>query len=116
MYYRFGDFTLDSRTGSVQGPEGEVALRRQTFRLLEVLLERAPDLLDRDTLLDEAWGRTALSANVLPQAVSELRQALGDSAQEPRYIETLHRRGYRIACPVDRLEALNETDAGSFAA
>jgi formylglycine-generating enzyme required for sulfatase activity/DNA-binding winged helix-turn-helix (wHTH) protein/pimeloyl-ACP methyl ester carboxylesterase len=104
MEYRFGKFTLDTRTGSVTGPAGPVALRRQTFRLLEVLLSHAPELLDRDTLLDEAWGRTALSANVLPQAISELRQALGDSAQSPRYIETLHRRGYRIVCDVEIVE------------
>lgn len=104
MTFRFGDFTLDTRTGTLDGPDGPVALRRQTFRLLRVLLEHAPGLVDRDTLLDEAWGRTALSPNVLPQAVSELRQALGDSAQAPRYIATMHRRGYRILCPVDRME------------
>jgi DNA-binding winged helix-turn-helix (wHTH) protein len=104
MIYNFGDFTLDSRVGSLIGPEGTIALRRQAFRLLEVLLDHAPDLVDRDTLLDEAWGRTALSPNVLPQAISELRQALGDQAQSPHYIETLHRRGYRVICPVARLQ------------
>lgn len=105
MRYRFGDFTLDTRTGNLAGPDGPLVLRRQTFRLLQVLLENAPDLLNRNRLLDAAWGRTALSPNVLPQAISELRHALGDSAQSPRYIETLPRRGYRMACPVDRLEA-----------
>ena len=110
MEYRFGDFILDTRSGSVIGPAGPIMLRRQTFRLLEVLLSHAPELLDRNTLLDEAWGRTALSANVLPQAVSELRHALGDSAQSPRYIETLHRRGYRIVCPV---EIVDESALGS---
>lgn len=114
MRFRFGEFTLDSATGSVEGPDGALTLRRQTFRLLEVLLEHAPDLLDRDTLLDEAWGRTALSPNVLPQAVSELRQALGDSAREPRYIETLHRRGYRMACPVERLDGPAKTGPGAI--
>lgn len=103
MIFRFGEFKLDTGTGSVVGPDGPVVLRRQTFRLLEVLLQRAPELLDRDTLLDEAWGHTALSPNVLPQAISELRHALGDEAQSPRYIETLHRRGYRLAVPVECL-------------
>jgi DNA-binding winged helix-turn-helix (wHTH) protein len=100
MKYCFGEFTLDTGTGSLTGPQGPISLRRQTFRLLEVLLEHAPELVDHNSLLDEAWGRTALSPNVLPQAISELRQALGDQAQSPRYIETLHRRGYRIICPV----------------
>lgn len=103
MTFRFGDFILDTRTGTLNGPGGPIALRRQTFRLLRVLLEHAPELVDRDTLLDEAWGRTALSPNVLPQAVSELRQALGDRAQAPRYIGTMHRRGYRILCAVERV-------------
>lgn len=101
MKYQFGEFVLDTGTGSLIGPEGPVSLRRQTFRLLEVLLEHAPELVDHNSLLDQAWGRTALSPNVLPQAISELRQALGDQPQAPRYIETLHRRGYRIACPVE---------------
>lgn len=102
--YRFGPYLLDAETGTLTGPEGLVTLRRKTFRLLEVLLEHAPALVDRDTLLDEAWGRTALSPNVLPQAVSELRQALGDSAADPAVIATLHRRGYRILPEVERVE------------
>ncbi len=105
MHFRFGNFTLDTLSGSLNGPDGEVSLRRQTFKLLEVLLSRAPELIDRDTLLDEAWGRTVLSANVLPQAISELRQALGDNPQSPSYIETLHRRGYRIICPVEIIDS-----------
>lgn len=104
MTYRFGPFTLDPHTGNLVGPDGPIALRRQAFRLLEVLLENAPALMDRDTLLDQAWGRTAISPNVLPQGISELRQALGDNPQQPKYIETLHRRGYRMVCPVLREE------------
>lgn len=111
MKFHFGEFILDTGIGCLSGPDGPVTLRRQTFRLLEVLLEHAPELVDHNTLLDEAWGRTALSPNVLPQAISELRQALGDQAQSPSYIETLHRRGYRIACPVEMHKQLIPDDA-----
>ncbi|TXK64350.1 SUMF1/EgtB/PvdO family nonheme iron enzyme [Alkalisalibacterium limincola] len=104
MAYRFGPFQLDPRTGTLTGPEGPIPLRRQAFRLAEVLLEHAPELLDHHTLLDQAWGRTAISANALPQTISELRHALGDDAHAPRYIETVHRRGYRMACPVQRVD------------
>ncbi len=103
MAYRFGHFILDPLTGTLAGPSGPVPLRRQTFRLCEVLVAHAPELLDRETLLNEVWGHTALSPNVLPQTMSELRQALGDDAQAPRFIETVHRRGYRVICPVERL-------------
>ncbi|TVS13208.1 MAG: hypothetical protein EA419_02745 [Wenzhouxiangella sp.] len=115
MRYRFGDFELDPRLGILRGPAGDRTLRKQTCRLLEVLLERAPEMQDHNSLLDAAWGRTALSPNVLPQAISELRQALGDQAQSPRYIETLHRRGYRIICPVERLEPLLRDDRDDVA-
>ena len=104
MAYRFGPFQLDPRSGVLCGPEGPIPVRRQAFRLALVLLENAPDLLDHNTLLDLAWGRSAISANALPQTISELRHALGDSARHPRFIETVHRRGYRVICPVERIE------------
>lgn len=106
MIYRFAEFELDTRLGTLAGPDGKISLRPQTCRLLEVLLDHAPDLLDSDELLDLAWGRRALSPNAVPQGISELRQALGDSAQSPRFIETRHRRGYRIICPVEKFESV----------
>ena len=100
MEYRFGEFTLDTDLGRLTGPDGEKILRRQSWRLLLELLEQAPALVERDDLLDRVWGRNALSPNALPQTISELRQALGDSARDPQYIETCHGRGYRLVCPV----------------
>ncbi len=96
MRYRFGEYLLDTQTGELLHGGSPVALRRQAFLLLQVLIERAPALVERDALLDAAWGHDALSPNVLPQTISELRQALGDNPQEPRCIETRHRRGYRF--------------------
>lgn len=111
MIYRFAGFELDPSAGTLSGPDGVVSLRKQSCQLLEVLLERAPEVLDRDELLDLAWGRTALSPTVVPQAISELRRALSDDAQTPRYIETLHRRGYRFICPVETVPgALSVSD------
>ena len=100
MQYRFGEFMLDTDLGRLTGPDGDIVLRRQAWRLLVELLEQAPALVERDELLDRVWGRQALSPNALPQTISELRQALGDSAREPIYIETCHGRGYRLVCPV----------------
>ena len=105
MRYRFGQCTLDRETGKLHGPDGLIVLRRQAWRLLLELLERAPSLVERDVLLDRVWGRTALSPNALPQTISELRQALGDTARAPRYIETCHGRGYRLVCEVEREDA-----------
>lgn len=104
MIHRFAEFSLDDGAGLLSGPTGPIALRPRSFALLQVLVERAPDLVGRDQLIDAVWGHDALSPNVLPQTISEIRQALGDSAQAPRLIGTQHRRGYRLLVPVRRSE------------
>lgn len=108
MEYRFGEFTLNTALGRLTGPDGDIVLRRQSWRLLVELLEQAPALIERDELLDRIWGRNALSPNALPQTISELRQALGDSARKPRYIETCHGRGYRLVCAVESRETAKD--------
>ncbi len=113
MIYRFADVAFDPRLGTVVINDRTVTLRPQAGRLLEVLIKAAPDIVDGDQLLDEVWGRRALSPNVVPQAVSELRQVLGDSAQSPRFIETRHRRGYRFICPVEVMDAGSQTSGQS---
>lgn len=115
MIYRFAEFELDTRLGTLAGPEEPITLRPQTCRLLEVLVERAPDIVESDELLDLAWGRRALSPNAIPQGISELRHALGDSAQSPRFIETRHRRGYRFICPVEKIKAPADESPGQAA-
>lgn len=96
----FAGFVLDRGSGRLLGQDGEVRLRPQAFRLLEVLLEAAPRILSQDELLDQAWGVEHLSPASVKQAVSEIRQALGDDPARPSIIETVHRRGYRVITPV----------------
>ena len=105
MRYRFAEFTLDTDRETLDGPQGAIALRRRAFALLVTLLDNAPALVTRDRILDSVWGHDALSPNVLPQTISEIRRALADSAQTPRLIETRHRRGYRMLVAVERLDA-----------
>ncbi len=111
MRYHFRGHVLDIRSGTVTGPDGELVLRRQAWSLLRELVERAPELIERDELLDRVWGRQALSPNVLPQTISEIRQALGDSARHPRYVETVHGRGYRMICPVEIEQQADDSSA-----
>jgi DNA-binding winged helix-turn-helix (wHTH) protein len=104
--YRFGEFMLDLDTGPLQRDGAEpVALRRLALRVLTLLLQNAPHLVSRDQLLQEAWGRQAVSDSVVAQVIKELRQLLGDSARTPRYLETRSGQGYRIVMPVEVLEA-----------
>jgi DNA-binding winged helix-turn-helix (wHTH) protein/tetratricopeptide (TPR) repeat protein len=103
MHYRFGPFLLDPAAARLSGPDGEIALRPMTLRLLEVLVEHASELQSNQQLLDRVWGRQAVTVGVVAQSVRELRRALGDSVQEPRYIETRHRLGYRFIAEVERI-------------
>lgn len=105
MRYRFHEFELDTERELLLGPDGPAELRPQAWRMLRHLVERAPALVTRDELMDALWGHHALSPNVLPQTISELRQALGDDAQQPRFVETRHRRGYAFIAPVQRVDA-----------
>ncbi|HWM92786.1 MAG TPA: tetratricopeptide repeat protein [Thermoanaerobaculia bacterium] len=100
----FAGFVLDRETGRLLGPEGEIRLRPQTFRLLEVLVESAPRILSQDELLDRAWGVEHLSPASVKQAISEIRQALGDDPARPSIIETVHRRGYRFIATIAPVE------------
>ena len=105
MLYQFAEFELDTEQELLIGPAGPIVLRRQTFRLLQHLVESAPAVVTRDELMDSLWGHHALSVNVIPQTLSELRQALNDDAQNPRFIETRHRRGYAFVAPVVHVAA-----------
>ena len=94
MKLRFGGFVLDQEAGCLTGPEGEVRLRPQAFRMLEVLAEQAPKILSQEELLDRVWGVEHLSPASVKQAVSEVRQALGDDPARPGIIETeIHASG-----------------------
>lgn len=103
MKLRFGEFVLDRDAGRLMGREGEVRLRPQAFRMLEVLADQAPKILSQEELLDRVWGVEHLSPTSVKQAVSEVRQALGDDPVRPAIIETVHRRGYRFIAKVERI-------------
>ncbi len=109
MIYRFGSFSLDLERGALRGPEGDVHLRHQAFKLLVVLVEEAPNILAHDQLLDRVWGMEHLSASSLKQAISEVRQALGDDPSNPAFVETVHRRGYRFIAPVEIVDRKLQT-------
>ena len=97
---RFAEFELDEANASLLRNGEPVALAPTPFTLLCVLAGQPGSLLTKDALLDTVWGHRFVSDSVLKTAISDLRTTLGDSAQQPRYIETVPRRGYRfIATP-----------------
>ncbi|HET7618926.1 MAG TPA: winged helix-turn-helix domain-containing protein [Vicinamibacterales bacterium] len=99
----FGPFAFDPRNRllSRQG-SGEIALPPRVLGVLEVLVERAGEVVPRQDLLDRVWKDAFVTDTSLAEAVSYLRQALGDDPQAPTYVQTVHRRGYRFVAPVVR--------------
>ena len=81
-----------------------VALTPKLFDLLLYLLDRPAQVVTKEELLDALWPSANVTENALTQAVSELRQALGDPAGSPRYIKTIARRGYRFIATVENVE------------
>ncbi len=99
---RFGPFVLDLRSGELTGNGTRQHLRDKPFEALVLLLEHPGEVVTRDELRERLWPSDVFVdfENNLNAAVNRLREALGDSAHEPRYVETLPRRGYRLLVPV----------------
>jgi Tol biopolymer transport system component/DNA-binding winged helix-turn-helix (wHTH) protein len=100
---RFGPFTLDERSGELRNGPTRLKVPDQSIAVLQALLERPGELVTREALRERLWGPdTFVDFEAgLNAAVRRLREALNDSADVPRYIETLPRRGYRFIAPVD---------------
>lgn len=99
---RFGAFQLDLRTGELRKSGTRINLPEQPLQVLKALLDRPGDLVTRDELRQRLWPAETFVdfEHGLNAAVRRLRDALGDSAEMPRFVETLPRRGYRFIAPV----------------
>jgi TolB-like protein/DNA-binding winged helix-turn-helix (wHTH) protein/Tfp pilus assembly protein PilF len=101
----FGSFQVDLGSRELRRQGLKISLQDQPFRLLALLLERAGEVVTREELRDKLWPADTFVDfdHSLNTAVRKLREALGDSAETPRYVETLARRGYRFVAPVAAL-------------
>jgi TolB-like protein/DNA-binding winged helix-turn-helix (wHTH) protein len=98
---RFGVFEVDVQTGELTKRGERLRLQEQPFQLLTVLLERPGELVTRDELRARLWPNTIVDFDHgLNKAIGKIREALGDSAENPRFIETVARRGYRFIADV----------------
>src|SRR5687767_1164068 len=100
---RFGVFELDVRSGELRRHGLKIRLPHQSFQILRLLLTRPGEVVTRHELRDALWtSDTFVDFDVgLNSAVRKLREALDDSAEDPRFVETLPRRGYRFIASVD---------------
>jgi TolB-like protein/DNA-binding winged helix-turn-helix (wHTH) protein len=108
LTYRVGDLLIDTGRQQVSRGEEEIALPKLSYDLLLALVRAAPNLLSLDELMSEVWPRLVVSPETVSQRVKLLRDALGDDPRNPRYVEGLRGRGYRLLAPVERRFALPE--------
>ena len=99
---RFGVFELDITSGELRKSGIKLRLQGQPVQVLTLLLERAGDIVTREELRQKLWASDTFVDfdHSLNTAINKVREALGDSASTPRYVETLARRGYRFIAPV----------------
>jgi DNA-binding winged helix-turn-helix (wHTH) protein len=112
----FGGFELDPSSGELWKGGDCIRIQEQPLRLLLCLLERPGQVVGRDELQKRVWGGTVHVGfeDSLNAAAWRLRQILGDSAEKPRFIETVPRRGYRFVAKVLPLPGHPPPDSGSF--
>jgi Tol biopolymer transport system component/DNA-binding winged helix-turn-helix (wHTH) protein len=110
--FQFGAFELDVEAGELYKRGVRIALQEQPFRLLRILLERAGEIVTRDELRRQLWpdGTFVDFDRGLNTAINRLREALGDTAARPRFIETVPRRGYRFIGDARDLRSQSVTD------
>ena len=100
--YRFAKFELDAGTGELVAPAGCRRLEPQPARVLALLVARAGELVTREEIQREVWPDTHVDFDQgLNYCIRQIRTALGEAADVPRFIETLPRRGYRFVAPVE---------------
>lgn len=102
----FGPFTFDPNSRLLRRDGVEVPLPPRVLGVLELLLQRAGEVVSRQELIDTVWKDAFVTDTSLAEAVSVLRQALGDDSQAPTFIQTLHRRGYRFVATVSSADAV----------
>jgi predicted ATPase/DNA-binding winged helix-turn-helix (wHTH) protein len=99
----FGPFRLDAAAASLTRDGKLIGLQPREFDLLRHLVSHPGRLVTKEQLLDQVWGRRALTEAVIKTAINKVRLGLGDDAKRPRYVQTVAKRGYRFVLPVVRL-------------
>ena len=113
---RFGVFEVDVRAGELRKSGAKIRVQEQPFQILVMLLERPDEVVTREELRQKLWPADTFVdfEHGVNSAVARLRDLLGDSADSPRFIETLPRRGYRFIGAVNGASS-GRAEAGSAA-
>jgi DNA-binding winged helix-turn-helix (wHTH) protein len=102
-FVRFGSYEVDLPAGELKKCGVRLKLSGQPFQVLAILLEQPGTIVTREELQKRLWPDTFVDVDHnLNTAINKIREALGDSSDNPRFVETLSRRGHRFIAPMDR--------------
>src|ERR1700686_4569601 len=106
-FVRFGTYEVSLQSGEVRKAGLKIRVQQQPMKLLETLLERPGEVVTREELRSRVWPNESFGDfdQALNIAIAKVRNALGDSAENPRFIETLPKRGYRFIADVSVVDA-----------
>ena len=111
---RFGDITIDLSNFRLFKDDEQRRITPRAFEVLVYLARNSTRVVGKQELFDEVWGDSFVTDNALTRIIREIRQALGDDADSPMYIETVPKRGYRLLLPVEIVErAVANSDAAA---
>jgi DNA-binding winged helix-turn-helix (wHTH) protein/tetratricopeptide (TPR) repeat protein len=102
--FTLGDWEILPDEGVIRSGDVEVHPEPQTWRVLLVFAKNGGKLVTKEDLIAEVWGGRAVADDPINRAIREVRKSLGDSAHNPKYVATLHKRGYRLLLPVNLKE------------
>ena len=112
---RFGAFKVDLHSGELWSHGSKIHLQPQPFQILSILLEHPGELVTREEIRQKLWSSDTFVdfEHSLNTSIKKLREALGEEAGTPRYVETLPRRGYRFIGHVEPVEKITDTEVGA---
>jgi len=99
--FRLGDWRVHPIEGSLEGPEGIRHLQPKSMDVLLCLAGTPNQIVKRDDLIEQVWGRTAVTDEPLTRCIHEIRRELNDASDHPTYIQTVPKRGYRLIAPIN---------------
>jgi DNA-binding winged helix-turn-helix (wHTH) protein/WD40 repeat protein len=99
--FRLGEWLVEPSLNRLTRSDTTIQLELKVMDVLVCLAERAGEVVPRQEIVDRVWATEFISDNTLTHAITEIRNALGDDARNPSFIETIHRRGYRLIAPVE---------------
>ena len=102
--FRLGDRTVEPPRNRITGPDGTRHVEPKVMEVLRCLVDGDGQVVSRERITHDVWGHEHVSDQALTSCISEIRRALGDDRADPRFIETVPKRGYRLIAPVQPLE------------